>query len=95
MVRSSLHQSVLDLSDLCSLTAEYAGVIVRLGTQDTTIVSIYVAPGGTWDPDVLHQIQQRAKGELLLAGDFNAHNINWVIAEPTEGEDAWKIPLRP
>lgn len=77
LVRACLQQNALDLSEFCSEKEEYAGVTIRHGLQETTIVSAYVAPQGKWNPNVLYDIQRRAKGEIILVGDFSAHSTAW------------------
>ncbi|KAG0422329.1 hypothetical protein HPB47_001832 [Ixodes persulcatus] len=42
-----------------------------------TIVSAYVAPNAAWDTHVLADIRMRAKGDLIVAVDFNALSKSW------------------
>lgn len=76
-VRASLHHASLDLSDLCSPSEEYAGVTVRIGRQETTVVSAYITSQGSWDPTTIEEICKRSRGNIIICGDFNAHNQQW------------------
>lgn len=75
-VRASLQQITLDLDDLCTDIAEYAGVTVRPREEDITVVSVYVRPAVVWDPDAIRKIRQRCRGRLIICGDFNAHHTS-------------------
>lgn len=77
LVRANIHHTLLDLSDLSSDIEEYAGVIVRIGRYDITVVSAYIAPRAVWNSKALEKIQKRSKGQLIICGDFNAHNEAW------------------
>lgn len=76
-VRADVHHAPLNLSDLCSPYEEYAGVTVRMGKHETTIVSAYVTPQSTWNTKPLEEIHKRSRGNLIICGDFNAHNETW------------------
>ncbi|KAG0417392.1 hypothetical protein HPB47_005634 [Ixodes persulcatus] len=77
LVRRKLPQSEVDLNDLCTEGAEFVAVTVEWRRHPLTIVSAYVAPNAAWDTHVLADIRMRAKGDLIVAGDFNAHSKSW------------------
>lgn len=77
LVRRNLRQIEIDLSDLCSEGADFVAVKLEFGDRYLTIVSAYVAPNVPWDVHVLADIRARAKGEVIIAGDFNAHSQSW------------------
>ncbi|KAM7284254.1 hypothetical protein ISCGN_001351 [Ixodes scapularis] len=77
LVRRELPQSEVDLNDLCTESAEFVAVTVEWKRRPLTIVSVYVAPNAPWDTHVLADIRVRAKGDLIVAGDFNAHSQSW------------------
>ncbi|KAG0412395.1 hypothetical protein HPB47_010470, partial [Ixodes persulcatus] len=69
LVRRELPQSEVDLNDLCTEGAEF--------------VAAYVAPNAPWDAHLLADIRARAKGDLIVAGDFNAHSQSWGVKQDT------------
>ncbi|KAG0445176.1 hypothetical protein HPB47_018922 [Ixodes persulcatus] len=74
LVRRELPQSEVDLNDLCTDAAEFVAVTEEGRRRPLTIVSAYVAPNAPSDTHVLADIRVRAKGDLIVAGDFNAHS---------------------
>ncbi|KAG0430925.1 hypothetical protein HPB47_022254 [Ixodes persulcatus] len=74
LVLRELPQSKVDLNDLCTEGAEFAPVTLELRRRPLTIVSAYVSPNAPRDTNVLVDIRVRAKGDLIVAGDFNAHS---------------------
>lgn len=77
LVRDDVYHNPIDLSDLNSAMEEYSGVIVRIKGCETTIVSAYITPHGVWNTKVLEEIKKRSRGQLIICGDFNAHNEAW------------------
>lgn len=77
LIRRGLTQVEVVLTDLCTEVAEFVAVMLELRRRLLTIVSAYVAPGTYWDTRILVDIRRRAKGDLIVAGDFNAHSQSW------------------
>ncbi|KAG0416066.1 hypothetical protein HPB47_006742 [Ixodes persulcatus] len=62
-------------------TTKIAAVTVEWRRRPLTFVSAYVAPNAPWDTHALADIRVRAKGDLIVAGDFNAHSKSWGVKQ--------------
>ncbi|KAG0425864.1 hypothetical protein HPB47_026989 [Ixodes persulcatus] len=76
---------LLDLTKYCSERADFAGVQVRTRRKDIVIVSAYIHPLGKWRPHVLAEMREElgTDKDILIGGDFNAHNESWGDGKTT------------
>ncbi|KAG0413180.1 hypothetical protein HPB47_009678 [Ixodes persulcatus] len=85
LVRNSVYHHQLDLTKYCSERAHFAGVQVRTRRKDIVIVSAYIHPLGKWRPHVLAEMRAElgTDMDMLIGGDFNAHNESWGDGKTT------------
>lgn len=85
LVRNSVYHHQLDLTKYCSERADFAGVQVRTRRKDIVIVSAYIHPLGKWRPHVLAEMRAElgTDKDMLIGGDFNAHNESWGDGKTT------------
>ncbi|KAG0415313.1 hypothetical protein HPB47_007499 [Ixodes persulcatus] len=85
LVSNSVYHHQLDLTKYCSERADFAGVQVRTRRKDIVIVSAYIHPLGKWRPHVLAEMRAElgTDKDMLIGGDFNAHNESWGDGKTT------------
>lgn len=77
-IRKGVSHVQLDTSHLCTLQAEFVGAKLCLGNRTFVIVVAYVRPNRSALP--VKELLEWCKNiteELLICGDFNAHNEAW------------------
>lgn len=82
-MRSDCAHSQLDLSPLQSEHLQCAGINIRFGTTDTTVVSVYIPPERKWDPAELRELRKLCGRDTIICGDFNAHHTSWGSLKST------------
>ncbi|KAH9384915.1 hypothetical protein HPB48_026945 [Haemaphysalis longicornis] len=76
-VRSGSAHSEVDLSTFDSDRLECAGVIIRFGRTETTVLSIYIPPACAWDASELRTLRKLCGRDVVMCGDVNAHHHSW------------------
>lgn len=88
-IRKGIPREQIDTSQLCSLSAEFVGARVSIGNRKIAILLGYVRPDRTALPseEMLKWCQERTE-EVLVCGDFNAHNVAWGSLRTDKRGDA-------
>ncbi|KAG0433122.1 hypothetical protein HPB47_020209, partial [Ixodes persulcatus] len=84
LVKRHILHGEIDLSDLNTTVAEHVAVQLQIADQTIVIISSYIRPAQSWDPDLLRVIRDRCPGPIVWCGDFNANHYAWGSDTTTE-----------
>lgn len=76
-VRAVLNSAPVNLDSIVDGPMECAAVTVRMGSTDTTVASVYVRPTRPWDATAVGRLRAHLGPDVVVCGDFNAHNSAW------------------
>lgn len=106
-IKENIKAKITKIQNYNKENMEATGVTIKCDKKEITIIGIYRKPGytdraGTWSK--LIKSNKKKNSEIILAGDFNAHNIIWNcrntdgngdrLAEEMENEDMYMLRTR-
>ncbi|XP_064486168.1 uncharacterized protein LOC135398713 [Ornithodoros turicata] len=88
LVSTSLIHSSSVFYEQSSLGCEVLGVRLASPSLNTFIINVY-CPGGFLSAGPVDAAVAKASGDVLVAGDFNSHHVQWGHKTDSRGRDLW------
>lgn len=79
-VRADLPHSMVDIEGILSDGVEAVALMVRMGSPDTSVASIYIRTEqfhARWDTDFVCRLTNSLRRDAVIGGDFNSHHSSW------------------